>query len=578
MAFISDYPKFSTVALKLSELGYNPNNASPDDIVSTMVDTKADTLEWAQWIGFTTNKDALQWASDIVANQDSFATQLQADINARNVGDDTYIWGNDHTIAEGLTYLSLYTRVLTRLTAIDEKASSSANASNTAVTDKTADTKAGAVSPVGVEFLATGTAEEKAAYTDLEKVDATEVADGALAPGIKSSDDYDTDFFTEDAKVFLEGVEIPFNQCSVSYGVGTAATCTIVLPAHRLLRQLPEATRIHIIFKDPMRVNGVNEWRLLFDGELASTDYSLSPTGANMVISGLHSVSYLEQLQIMFLDVANYMYDPTPMMLGEACFVTKAGFNKNDINIIENLVSRKDTFKSMADIVYLLLYNLIYGANTPDSKGKPSVKSPVGQFIYNKLGSMWDGSKDVPGSWKILKRIYGVSDEAHKAALINKWTTTSATSRSALGAGHGGNFGNTGAVNGNVPEGLAQGINAFKNATMPHHGEGCVDAAVRVGSYYSAYLKKECDKGTAGVATLVENAPAGSVINFDARQLEPGDVIVFGAKNHVDIFTGKGPKGEGYTGNSTDQDQVVEGDSYWDIGQDPTYIIKTSHV
>lgn len=409
----TDIIKISSIAVKLKELEYGASSTDPDAVSSYLAKTAQRTL-WAGWFGFSTNKAALAWASPIEASKDTVKQELIDRQDDGTLSED--LWTFDGTINDAVEYVCLYARVVLRLKAVDDKEAGTFDAPASQEV-KTATTS---TSPTGVDYLATGTASEKDAYTDLEKVDVADQATGAIPRVV--GDDYDTDFFTANVKVFVEGVEVPFNQCSVSYGINSAATCTIVIPAHRLLRQLPESTRLHVIFQDPIKINGVNEWRLLFDGELAGYQYRITPTGASMILQGLHSVSYLEQLQLIFTDIANYMYDPTPQMLGEACFVTKAGFNKIDINIIENLVSRKDTFKSMADIVYLLLYNIIYGANISTGT-KKTVRSPVGDFIFNKLGSMWDGSKDVAGSWKILKRIYGVSDEAHKAALINKWVT-----------------------------------------------------------------------------------------------------------------------------------------------------------
>ncbi|WP_395754087.1 XkdQ/YqbQ family protein [Megasphaera sp. UBA4352] len=125
-------------------------------------------------------------------------------------------------------------------------------------------------------------------------------------------------------------------------------------------------------------------------------------------------------------------------------------------------------------------------------------------------------------------------------------------------------------------EGVQAGFAAWEGATMPDGPEGCVEAATRIGSYYSPFLKQEYDDGVAGVDRLVGDAGDG-VIDFDQGQLEVGDCVVYGDNDHVVIYSGDGC----YVGNNSSANNgngAVGTGGIYNIGQTPTKIIKTSHM
>ena len=100
----------------------------------------------------------------------------------------------------------------------------------------------------------------------------------------------DTNVFYVDTKVFLEGVQVPHSAAAVSYGVTSPPSATITVPAASFMRDLPETTKVHIIYKDLMPdSNGVYKWRLLFDGELSAISYSIDSSGAYLTIHAIHS-------------------------------------------------------------------------------------------------------------------------------------------------------------------------------------------------------------------------------------------------------------------------------------------------
>ena len=50
------------------------------------------------------------------------------------------------------------------------------------------------------------------------------------------------------------------------------------------------------------------------------------------------------------------------------------------------------------------------------------------------------------------------------------------------------------------------GASAWVGEGMPNGANGCVDAVVRIGSYYDSFLKDEADRGIAYVPTLVRRS------------------------------------------------------------------------
>ena len=123
-----------------------------------------------------------------------------------------------------------------------------------------------------------------------------------------------------------------------------------------------------------------------------------------------------------------------------------------------------------------------------------------------------------------------------------------------------GNTSGGGITIGNIDEGMSSGEAAWLGATMDNGTKGCVEAATKVEAT-TAVLAKEYDNGVVNVTTLANDA-GSNTIDFDASQLEKGDVIVYGDQEHVVIYDGAG----GYIGNSSSQDEVVHGSNYNEMG------------
>ena len=122
---------------------------------------------------------------------------------------------------------------------------------------------------------------------------------------------------------------------------------------------------------------------------------------------------------------------------------------------------------------------------------------------------------------------------------------------------------------------LADDAAPYIGVTMDNGENGCVEAVTKIGAKSCPFLAQELENGVVNVDRLVEHA-GDRVIPFDSNQLEEGDVIVYGdasdPQRHVVLYDGKG----GYIGNSTEQNKVVQGEDYNQMGDwTPTKIIKT---
>lgn len=207
-----------------------------------------------------------------------------------------------------------------------------------------------------------------------------------------------TSTFYLDVQCFLEGVQVPHSAVSVSYGLGGPPTCTLTIPASSVIRDLPETTKIHVFFKDFLPTSeGVYEWRLLFDGELSSYSYTVTSDGAYIQLNGIHSAAYMYLMQLMSLDVSEFIFNPQPQLIGGATMPILLGQSKVNSSIIKRIIEGKN-YSSMADIVFQLMRSILNGVEG----------SATGKYYNAKLGT-------TDGGWKLLKRVYGVSSKAAAA-------------------------------------------------------------------------------------------------------------------------------------------------------------------
>ena len=215
-----------------------------------------------------------------------------------------------------------------------------------------------------------------------------------------ASDELKNEFLL-DVRVYLEGVQVPINSCSISYGINQPCMCTLILPAHNIIRELPDSTKIHVFFRDLIHDN---EYRLLFDGELAQYSYNVDSNGSNMSISAVHCSGYLDLMQIVVLNAEEFMFVNNPHIAGESSIPIIMGEDYVKIRLIDEILKQK-VMKNMADIVYRLIGTLL--STTKESSST--------EFYSKKLAT-----------WKLMDRIYGVGDEAKSTPFpeIKKKTET----------------------------------------------------------------------------------------------------------------------------------------------------------
>ena len=119
-------------------------------------------------------------------------------------------------------------------------------------------------------------------------------------------------------------------------------------------------------------------------------------------------------------------------------------------------------------------------------------------------------------------------------------------------------------------------MNALNGYESVYTDNGCVDVAVKAGSYYNPFLKHEADIGTNNVDVLASHAEAAGykVESFDGYA-KKGDLLIYGDNQHVVIADGAG----GCFGNSSSQGHATfysDANYAWHNGESPSKIIRMS--
>lgn len=181
--------------------------------------------------------------------------------------------------------------------------------------------------------------------------------------------------------------------------------------------------------------------------------------------------------------------------------------------------------------------------------------------------------EQIKGTFLITSDSHKIQNNVHTMSLTLDYLEPTNAAATATVDGNMNTTNNTGMNN--IQAGIEAGYQAWAGKTMDNGTAGCAEAVGKVGSWYSPFLKKECQNGVCYVPTMVKDAGA-NCIPFDCSKVEAGDVIVYGDDDHVVIAAG--PDGS-YVGNSSSQNCVVKGGSFYEMGGlYPTKIIKTSHM
>lgn len=384
--------------------------------------------------------------------------------------------------------------------------------------------------------------------------------------------------FYVDVMVFLEGVQVPHMSASVSYGTGEPPTCTITIPANNFLRQLPSATKVLIVFRDLLPDStGIYQWRVLFDGELSAINYTISPEGAYLTMSAIHTTAYLTLMQLISLPANEFIFQKEYKAIGETAFASLAGASSVMTDLIRKVMNSKQ-YENMADLVYLLVKNILEGYKSSSS---------TGQWYWEKLGN------DLTG-YKIMDRIYGVSEKAKQAQLAQvqlqgktsnefKLDKTYSTTEKNLVTTKLGTYTTVGSYgNGSTSYSVYQATGAVGTGGVTAFGSSMTDQAyefVKQGTTYklgaSGYTSNDCGQS---VKECLEKTIGQSLPEFpryvpdqiiwakqngywhegsEAMNAKAGDAIIVNGDAHSVISDGMG----GYWGMSSSANKMSQNSS-----------------
>lgn len=104
--------------------------------------------------------------------------------------------------------------------------------------------------------------------------------------------------------LYLNGIEVPCAQATVSYGVGVIPEATISFPPHRFLHRLGTEDKVEVVlfYLDDLADPANPEFRLLFEGEIIGWSYTSSGSGRQMTFNAVADISILTQLHFFFLN------------------------------------------------------------------------------------------------------------------------------------------------------------------------------------------------------------------------------------------------------------------------------------
>ncbi|WP_329758935.1 hypothetical protein [Allisonella histaminiformans] len=123
-----------------------------------------------------------------------------------------------------------------------------------------------------------------------------------------------------------------------------------------------------------------------------------------------------------------------------------------------------------------------------------------------------------------------------------------------------------------VDAGLSAGWSVWGGHTMKNGAKGCAEFAGKCGSYYSPFMAKEAKNGVVSCNGLVSDAKKAGLLTTNTKDIQKGDILVYGNNKHVVIYDGQG----GYYGNSSSRNVTVHSGNYADIGLPVTKVIKAS--
>lgn len=141
-----------------------------------------------------------------------------------------------------------------------------------------------------------------------------------------------TDTIYQDVKLYIEGIQVPFEAISISQGIGARPTCTIQVPPQAGLMDICRyyQPKVHVFFTDA----NVGGDRLLFWGHIMAVNYSKSQQDARASISFQcdHKNTLLE---LVTLEFSGYLSNATTVQNDPN--VSQAAAKVNALNSTQSL-------------------------------------------------------------------------------------------------------------------------------------------------------------------------------------------------------------------------------------------------
>ena len=170
------------------------------------------------------------------------------------------------------------------------------------------------------------------------------------------------------AKVFLEGIQIPFNTVTVNASLHAPPTCSIrVAPHPSLIKILPKTT-VHVFTIEPNAYNlydeeDVSNWKLLFEGEVTGRGYSRTATSNNFEIQAKGMGSYYHDTKLSQANELSFIVNVDQAYIDELSgvkFKKYKTFNKWNSIFAETTKPDEHIIETVLRNLYAIIQNYVY--------------------------------------------------------------------------------------------------------------------------------------------------------------------------------------------------------------------------
>lgn len=185
--------------------------------------------------------------------------------------------------------------------------------------------------------------------------------------------------------VYLNGIEVPCPNVSVSYGVGQIPEATLNFPPHRLLHRVGAEDRLEvaIFYLDTLIEPENPQFRLLFEGEVVGWSYVNSATGRQLSFNAVADIAIFTQMNFHFLNsadaIAGHVVANDPSGVPQAGSVYPFSLFKKGLVYTENVSNNKVPAPDIT-VPFEILYNVVRGL--VDANLSPRVRSVPGVNFF----------------------------------------------------------------------------------------------------------------------------------------------------------------------------------------------------